>query len=74
METLRRQISAKVHQVSGVECEVVLVAPKSLPFTSSGKLSRAAAKKGYLAGEIAEISRRYVDALNPGRPAVALAS
>lgn len=74
METLRRQIAAKVHQASGVECEVVLVAPKSLPFTSSGKLSRAAAKKGYLAGEIAEISRRYVDALSPNRPAVALAS
>jgi fatty-acyl-CoA synthase len=56
MEELRRKIAAVVHQTSGVECDVVLVAPKSLPFTSSGKLSRAGAKDGYLAGEIAEIS------------------
>jgi hypothetical protein len=32
-----------------------MVPPRSLPFTSSGKLSRAGAKTGYLAGEIAEI-------------------
>ncbi|MFO1090486.1 MAG: fatty acyl-AMP ligase [Hyphomicrobiales bacterium] len=73
MEALRRQIAAKVHQAAGVECEVVLVPPKSLPFTSSGKLSRAAAKKGYLAGEIAEISQRYADALAPEPELAALA-
>ncbi len=56
MEELRRKVAAVVHQTAGVECEVVLVAPKSLPFTSSGKLSRAGAKDGYLTGEIAEIS------------------
>jgi fatty-acyl-CoA synthase len=56
MEELRRKIAAVVHQTSGVECAVVLVAPKSLPFTSSGKLSRAGAKDGYVAGEITEIS------------------
>ncbi|WP_246737483.1 fatty acyl-AMP ligase [Nordella sp. HKS 07] len=56
MEELRRNIAAAVHQTAGVECAVVLVAPKSLPFTSSGKLSRAGAKDGYLAGDIAEIS------------------
>ena len=46
----------RVHQTAGVKCTIVLVPPKSLPFTSSGKLSRAGAKDGYLAGEIAEIS------------------
>lgn len=56
MEELRRKIAAAVHQTAGVECAVVLVAPKSLPFTSSGKLSRAGAKDGYLTGDIAEIS------------------
>ena len=56
MEELRRKVAAVVHQTSGVECAVVLVAPKSLPFTSSGKLSRASAKDGYLAGDISEIS------------------
>jgi glycerol-3-phosphate dehydrogenase (NAD(P)+) len=39
----------------GVECKIVMVPPKSLPFTSSGKLSRSAAKQKYLSGEIAEI-------------------
>ena len=55
MEDLRRKVAASVHQTAGVECDVVLVAPKSLPFTSSGKLSRAGAKARYLTGEIGEI-------------------
>ena len=33
-----------------------MVPPKSLPFTSSGKLSRAAAKQKFLSGEIAEVT------------------
>lgn len=56
MEELRRRVAASVHQTAGVECDVVLVAPKSLPFTSSGKLSRAGAKARYLAGEITELA------------------
>jgi fatty-acyl-CoA synthase len=54
-EALRRAVHTSVHQVAGVDCKIVLVAPRSLPFTSSGKLSRAAAREGYLAGEIAEV-------------------
>jgi fatty-acyl-CoA synthase len=57
MEDLRRRVAAAVHQSAAVECEVVLVPPRSLPFTSSGKLSRAAAKQRFLSGEIAEINR-----------------
>jgi fatty-acyl-CoA synthase len=33
-----------------------MVPPKSLPFTSSGKLSRAAARQKFLSGDIAEIT------------------
>ena len=33
-----------------------MVAPKSLPFTTSGKLSRAGAKQKFLSGEIAELA------------------
>jgi fatty-acyl-CoA synthase len=58
MEELRRQAAAAVHRSAGVECEIVLVPPRSLPFTSSGKLSRAAAKSRFLSGDIAEISNR----------------
>ena len=52
---LRHQVSAVVHRSSGVECKVVMVPPKSLPFTSSGKLSRSGAKQKFLSGEIAEL-------------------
>jgi fatty-acyl-CoA synthase len=55
-EALRHEVSAIVHRSAGVDCRVVLVPPKSLPFTSSGKLSRAAARQKFLAGEIAELS------------------
>ena len=59
-EELRRKVAAVVHQTAGVECDVVLIAPKSLPFTSSGKLSRAGAKAKFVAGEIREISQRFI--------------
>jgi fatty-acyl-CoA synthase len=56
IEKLRREVSAVVHHSAGVECSVVLVPPKSLPFTSSGKLSRAGAKQKFVNGELAEIT------------------
>jgi fatty-acyl-CoA synthase len=53
---LSRNISKTIHQSAGVDCRVILVPPRSLPFTSSGKLSRAAARQKFLDGEIVEIS------------------
>jgi fatty-acyl-CoA synthase len=58
IEKLRREVSAVVHHSAGVECAVVLVPPKSLPFTSSGKLSRAGAKQRFVSGELVEITHR----------------
>jgi len=49
---LRDQIRDKVRSITGMNCVVELVPPKSLPRTSSGKLSRAKAKTLYLSGEI----------------------
>lgn len=49
-EGLVREICAAVRTSTGVDCEVVLAPPRSLPLTSSGKLSRAATKAKYLAG------------------------
>jgi fatty-acyl-CoA synthase len=51
-DALRREVAKVVHQSAGVDCSIVLVAPRSLPFTSSGKLSRSGARQKYLAGEI----------------------
>jgi fatty-acyl-CoA synthase len=56
VEALRHEVSAVVHRSAGVDCRVVMVPPKSLPFTSSGKLSRAGAKQRFLAGEISELT------------------
>ena len=49
---LREQIRERVRAITGMNCVIELVPPKSLPRTSSGKLSRAKAKKLYLSGEI----------------------
>ena len=52
---LHEEIREKVRSVTGMNCVVELVPPKSLPRTSSGKLSRAKAKRLYLSGEIAPL-------------------
>ncbi len=52
---LRDQIADKVRSVTGMACVVELIPPRTLPRTSSGKLSRAKAKRLYLAGEIEPI-------------------
>ncbi|MGC6329695.1 fatty acyl-AMP ligase [Rhizorhabdus sp. FW153] len=49
---LRDQIRDKVRSITGMHCVVELVPPRTLPKTSSGKLSRAKARNLYLAGEI----------------------
>ena len=49
---LREAIRDKVRAVTGMNCVIELVPPRTLPRTSSGKLSRAKAKKLYLSGEI----------------------
>ncbi len=49
---LRDLIRDKVRSITGMNCIVELVPPRTLPRTSSGKLSRAKAKKLYLSGEI----------------------
>ena len=54
-EQLKLDVGAAVQRSAGVECRVILVPPRSLPFTSSGKLSRAGAKSGFLSGEIADL-------------------
>ena len=50
--SLREAIREKVQSVTGMNCLVELVPPRTLPRTSSGKLSRAKAKRLYLSGEI----------------------
>ncbi len=47
---LQREVKASVRRAVGVECHVVLAPPRSLPHTSSGKLSRSAARREFEAG------------------------
>jgi fatty-acyl-CoA synthase len=49
---LRDEIRDRVRSVTGMNCVIELIPPRTLPRTSSGKLSRAKARNLYLAGEI----------------------
>jgi fatty-acyl-CoA synthase len=49
---LHFEIREKVRSITGMQCIVELVPPRTLPRTSSGKLSRAKARNLYLTGEI----------------------
>ncbi|MCE7796203.1 fatty acyl-AMP ligase [Sphingobium sufflavum] len=49
---LRDDIRERVRAITGMHCVVELVPPRTLPRTSSGKLSRSKARKLYLEGEI----------------------
>jgi len=53
---LRSAIAAAVRKAAGVECEVVLAPTRSLTFTTSGKLSRAAVRADYLSGAIRDVA------------------
>jgi len=49
---LRERIRERVRTITGMNCVIELVPPRTLPRTSSGKLSRAKARNLYLSGEI----------------------
>lgn len=49
---LRETIRERVRAITGMNCLIELVPPRSLPRTSSGKLSRSKARSQYLSGEI----------------------
>lgn len=45
-------VKARIQEAVGILCDVVLVPPRSLPKTTSGKLARGKAKTMFVAGEI----------------------
>jgi fatty-acyl-CoA synthase len=49
---LRDDIRERVRAITGITPVVELVPPRTLPRTSSGKLSRTKARSLYLSGEI----------------------
>ena len=51
-QRLREEIRDRVRAITGMNCVVELVPPRTLPRTSSGKLSRSKARNLYLSGEI----------------------
>ncbi|HMA14462.1 MAG: hypothetical protein ACM35H_02180, partial [Bacteroidota bacterium] len=64
-EDLRKRVAATVRRACGADCRVVLVPPKTLKFTSSGKLSRSAVKADYISGEICDLNLAYGDNDDP---------
>ncbi len=55
--TLAEAVKRAVQQGVGITCSVLLVPPRSLPRTSSGKLSRSKARRQVLSGELAVLLR-----------------
>ena len=55
-EALRAQVKNQVKSVTGMTCLVELVPPRTLPRTSSGKLSRSKARDRYLSGNITPLA------------------
>ncbi len=53
---LRRLVATVVNRLAGVECEVVLAAPRSLTFTTSGKLSRATVRDHFQRGVLRDLA------------------
>jgi len=51
-QRLRDLIRERLRSVTGMNCVVELIPPRTLPRTSSGKLSRTKARNLYLAGDI----------------------
>jgi len=68
-ENLRKRVAATVRRTCGADCRVVLVPPKTLKFTSSGKLSRSAVKQDYISGEICDLNLAYRDRDDEPAPA-----
>lgn len=54
--SLRAGVAAVVRKVAGVESRVILAPTRSLTFTTSGKLSRAAVKADHLSGAIRDVA------------------
>ena len=69
-QALVHDLTAIIQRTAGVHCEVTLVSPRTLPYTSSGKLSRAAAKQQYLSGALTPLptvrGEAVADALTGG--------
>ncbi|MFL5332750.1 MAG: fatty acyl-AMP ligase [Geminicoccaceae bacterium] len=73
-EQLRGAVATAVRRAAGVECEVVLAPTRSLTFTTSGKLSRAAVKADYLGGVIRDIAVVPMERAHAERERLAVAS
>ena len=62
LRTLKKEVHAAVLRNVGVDCQVELVPPKTLPFTTSGKLMRAQAREHWLELRIVEKEKARLQA------------
>ena len=68
-EALRREVHAAVFRNTGIDCRVELIPQRSLPFTTSGKLSRAKARDHWLRGDYNQAGVLASAAVAPGSSA-----
>nr|WP_321986715.1 fatty acyl-AMP ligase [uncultured Lichenicoccus sp.] len=55
-QRLAQAVGDAIRSGHGLDCRVVLVAPGSLPYTSSGKLSRSSVRQRYLADRLPAVA------------------
>ena len=51
-----RQVRAQISTAVGLSCRIELVAPRTLPRTSSGKLSRTRARAEFISGGLTALA------------------
>lgn len=54
-EALRKDIQSVIFKTAGIQCQVIFIRNGTLPFTTSGKLSRSRAKKNFLKGQLEHV-------------------
>jgi fatty-acyl-CoA synthase len=50
-------LKAQILEATGVNCRIELIPPRTLPRTSSGKLSRAKARSQFLSGGLSALAQ-----------------
>lgn len=67
---IKQDVRAAIFRNAGIDAKVILIPNGSLPFTTSGKLSRSKAKKDYLKGLYPEMGKDVDDDTRmPAQPA-----
>ena len=69
---LRKDIQAIIFRTAGIHCKIMLLQPGTLPYTTSGKLSRALARKNYCSKQYTDVQQDNTAGDQSGRKAASV--